>query len=189
MRWNGVAWWFMVAVVVATTEGKEPDLHRVGGKRGWTQNVNYTEWAMNQTFYVGDWLLTEIVNVASWTPLLITSINVCVDFGFDRHIYNVLEVNQTSYQQCNDKGFIKNITRGGRDVYNLTEAKQFYFLSSGGYCFHGMKLAVNVVEFVPSAQPVLYESGSPIPVTAILGKPSLLHLICFGLTLIRILNY
>lgn len=120
---------------------------------------------------------------------IFTSINVSVDFGFDRHIYNVLEVNQTSYQQCNDKGFITNITRGGRDVYNLTEAKQFYFLSSGGYCFHGMKLAVNVVEFVPSSQPVLYENGSPILVAARLGKPSLLHLICFGLTLKRILNY
>lgn len=101
----------------------------------------------------------------------------------------MLEVNQTSYQQCNDKGFIKNITRGGRDVYNLTEAKQFYFLSSGGYCFHGMKLAIDVVEFVPSSPPVLYENGSLILVAARLGKLSLLHLICFGLTLKRILNY
>lgn len=65
-------WWFMVAAVVATTTGgKEPELHRVGGKRGWTdQNVNYTEWAMNQTFYVGDWLCNylflTVSNLFSW---------------------------------------------------------------------------------------------------------------------------
>lgn len=120
---------------------------------------------------------------------IITDVDVWLDFGFDKRKYNVLEVNQTSYQQCNDKGFIKNITRGGRDVYNLTEAKLFYFLSSGGYCFHGMKLAVDVVEFVPSSETVLYDNGSPVLMAATIGKPSLLHLICFGLTLRRILNY
>lgn len=75
------------------------------------------------------------------------------DFGFDKRVYNVLEVNKTSYEQCNDKGFIKNITRGGRDVYNLTVAKHFYFLSGGGFCFQGMKLEVNAVDFVPAPEP------------------------------------
>lgn len=73
----------------------------------------------------------------------------------------MLEVNRTSYEQCIDRDFIKNITRGGRDVFNLTEAKPFYFLSSGGYYFHGMKLAVNVVEFVPSPEPAPAKNGSP----------------------------
>lgn len=31
-------------------------LDKVGGKHGWDQNVNYTDWASHQHFYVGDWL-------------------------------------------------------------------------------------------------------------------------------------
>lgn len=71
-------------------------------------------------------------------------------FRFDKHYYNVLEVNETSYQLCNDQNFITNITRGGRDVFNLTQARPYYFLSGGGYCFQGMKLAVNVEVYVPA---------------------------------------
>lgn len=33
-------------------------LIKVGGKAGWTQNVNYTQWAAHRHFYVGDWLCT-----------------------------------------------------------------------------------------------------------------------------------
>ncbi|OMO79375.1 Cupredoxin [Corchorus capsularis] len=65
-------------------------------------------------------------------------------FNFDKHYFNVLEVNQTSYETCNDQTFVRNITRGGRDVVELTEARPYFFLSSGGYCFHGMKVAINV---------------------------------------------
>ncbi|KAJ6753105.1 NODULIN 55-2 putative-RELATED [Salix koriyanagi] len=81
----------------------------------------------HEHFYVGDWLL----------------------FVFDKHSYNVLEVNETNYENCNDQGFIKNITRGGRDVVQLTEARPYYFLSSGGYCWGGMKVAINVEDLAP----------------------------------------
>ncbi|BBH00277.1 early nodulin-like protein 20 [Prunus dulcis] len=84
-------------------------LHKVGGAKGWNQNVNYTEWSANENFY---------------------------------RYYNVLEVNKSSFESCNDQGFMKNITRGGRDVYQLTEDRPYYFLSGGGYCFHGMRLAL-----------------------------------------------
>lgn len=53
-----------------------------------------------------------------------------------------MEVNKTSYENCIDRNFIENITRGGRDVFSLTEAKPYYFLSGNGYCFKGMKVAV-----------------------------------------------
>lgn len=59
----------------------------------------------------------------------------------------MLEVNNTSYEQCRDEGFMKNITKGGKDVFNLTEAKTYYFLSGGGYCYQGMKLSVDVVDY------------------------------------------
>ncbi|BBH05439.1 early nodulin-like protein 20 [Prunus dulcis] len=75
-----------------------------------------------------------------------------MDFGYDKYQYNVLEVTETSYEKCIDKDFIKNITGGaGRDVFNLTQTKTYYFLSSGGYCFQGLKVAVNVLRPMPPA--------------------------------------
>ncbi|XP_059670684.1 early nodulin-like protein 20 [Cornus florida] len=138
LRRVGLVSLIMMAGMLTCAVCRSPVLHKVGGKQGWTPNINYTNWSIQERFYVGDWLY----------------------FGFDKHYYNVLEVNKTCYEQCNDRNFIKNITRGGRDVFNLTEARPFYFLSSGGYCYHGMKLAVNVVEFVPSPVPSPAEDDS-----------------------------
>ncbi|KAL1538744.1 lamin-like protein [Salvia divinorum] len=98
------------------------DLIKVGGKSGWKPNVNYTHWAAHRRFHVGDWLY----------------------FVFDKHYYSVLEVKEENYERCDDGEFVTNVTRGGRDVYNLTEARSYYFISSGGYCYHGMKLSVHV---------------------------------------------
>ncbi|XP_050226930.1 early nodulin-like protein 20 [Mercurialis annua] len=123
----------VMVMMMVVMKGAECRLIKIGG-RGWIPNYNYTQW-LNQhhdQFYVGDWLL----------------------FVFDKHYFNVLEVNKTSYENCNDQGFILNITRGGRDVYQLKEARPYYFLSSGGYCWNGMKLAISVQQFSPSTTPV-----------------------------------
>ncbi|XP_024978327.1 lamin-like protein [Cynara cardunculus var. scolymus] len=123
----------VAAAIVTCVMCRQPVRHTVGGSRElWKPNFNYTDWSLQETFYTGDWLY----------------------FRYDKHMFNVLEVNETSYNNCNDQGFIFNITRGaGRDVFELTEPKRYYFLSSGGYCYNGMKLAVNVVDFLPAPQP------------------------------------
>lgn len=72
---------------------------------------------------------------------------------FDKHYYNVLEVTKSNYERCNDGEFVKNVTRGGRDVYNLTEVRSYYFLSGGGYCFGGMKVAIHVRPSLPTPPP------------------------------------
>ncbi|KAK7306737.1 hypothetical protein VNO77_44693 [Canavalia gladiata] len=106
-------------------EARDPTLHRVGGGRyTWAPQVNFTKWASHEHIYKGDWLY----------------------FGFDKHIYNVLEVNKTNYENCVDTNFIKNITRGGRDVVQLLEARSYYFISGRGFCFQGMKIAIKVEE-------------------------------------------
>ncbi|KAJ6947839.1 lamin-like protein [Populus alba x Populus x berolinensis] len=74
-------------------------------------------------------------------------------FGFDKKLYNVLEVNKTGYEGCHDVGFIKNITRGGRDVFQVNEAKTYYFINGGGSCFGGMKVAINVENPQPAPSP------------------------------------
>ncbi|KAA3464390.1 lamin-like protein [Gossypium australe] len=128
----------LMAILMVSMESSMAALHRVGGKLGWNPNVNYSEWSDHERFYVGDWLL----------------------FNFDKRYFNVLEVNETSYDNCNDQGFIKNITRGGRDVVELTRVRPYYFLSSGGYCYHGMKVAVSVEMLPPAPEPAPVKNGS-----------------------------
>ncbi|KAK4417631.1 Lamin-like protein [Sesamum alatum] len=123
--------WLPVVLAAAMLTCAVGELIKVGGRAGWAENVNYTEWAAARHFYVGDWLY----------------------FVFDKRYYTVLEVKRSNYEQCNDSEFIKNISRGGRDVFNLTEARAYYFLTSGGYCYHGMKLAIHVQELVPPSPP------------------------------------
>ena len=66
-----------------------------------------------------------------------------------------------NYNNCNDKNFITNITRGGRDVFNLTEARPYYFLSGLWYCFKGMKVAVYAQYAPPDPAPLVVRNGCP----------------------------
>ncbi|KAL7612340.1 hypothetical protein Lser_V15G07645 [Lactuca serriola] len=100
----------------------------VGGNMGWTSNVNYTLWAGNQTFYLGDWLY----------------------FVYDRNQNDVLEVNKTNYETCNAEHPLHNYTTGaGRDVVPLNVTRDYYFISSKGFCYGGMKLHVHVINLPP----------------------------------------
>lgn len=76
-------------------------------------------------------------------------------FGFDRTHHNILQVNKTSYENCIDADYIFNITRGGRDVFQLLEPKPYYFICGRGYCLKGMKLAVNVLPQPPPSTPIV----------------------------------
>ncbi|POO01472.1 Phytocyanin domain containing protein [Trema orientale] len=122
-------------------------MHYVGGgKANWSPNINLSDWSSHQTFHSGDWLF----------------------FGFDKNQYNVLEVNKTSYEKCIESDFIKNITRGGRDVFQLTEAKTYYFICGRGYCFNGMKVAIIVRDIEPSPAPAPHGNRSPaVPAASI----------------------
>ncbi|KAH1263518.1 Lamin-like protein [Glycine max] len=127
----------MMTMVLANMAKSE--LHYVGGdKSSWGPNVNLTEWSSHEHFHLEDWLY----------------------FGYDRNEYNVLEVNKTGYENCVDTGFVQNISRGaGRDVFHLTEFKTYYFLSGGGYCWHGMKVAISVTEGVSAPNPATSPKG------------------------------
>ena len=83
------------------------------------------------------------------------------DFGYDKNLYGVLEVNKTSYEKCNEKDFMTNIPRGGRDVFELKEEGSYYFISGRGFCFQGMKVAVNVENIPPAPTPSPWKSSSP----------------------------
>ncbi|GAB4827324.1 hypothetical protein Ancab_034211 [Ancistrocladus abbreviatus] len=115
--------------------------YMVGGNMGWSPSVNYTLWAKGKQFYLGDWLF----------------------FVYDRNQMNVLEVNQTDYESCNSDHPLVNWTGGaGRDVVPLNVTKHRYFISGKGFCYGGMKLAINVEKPPPppSAAPIKSYSSS-----------------------------
>ncbi|CAH2060760.1 unnamed protein product [Thlaspi arvense] len=127
-------WALLMYVIVMMIIVVESSLHRVGGGRyNWNPDVNFSDWANQQRFYSGDWLF----------------------FGFDRTHHNILQVNKSSYEQCIDTDFIFNVTRGGRDVFQLLQPKPYYFICGKGYCLKGMKLAVNVLPQPPPSTPTV----------------------------------
>ncbi|KAL7607510.1 hypothetical protein Lser_V15G20267 [Lactuca serriola] len=140
-RSGGVVWLktvVLLAVAVAaamltSVSCRSTVCHLIGGKELWKPNHNYTDWSLQQTFYVGDWL----------------------HFVYNKEMFTVLEVNETSYENCSDEGIIFNFTGGfGSDVIKLTQPKTYYFIANGGYCYNNdMKVAVNVVESVYVYQP------------------------------------
>ena len=77
---------------------------------------------------------------------------------------NILEVNKTDYELCNSDHPLHNWTRGaGRDVVPLNVTRNYYFISGKGFCYGGMKLAVQVANPLPppTAAPLNEKSGSP----------------------------
>ncbi|KAJ8451881.1 hypothetical protein Cgig2_007364 [Carnegiea gigantea] len=153
----------ILAMLVVVGEGRTPVLHRVGGnKNAWKPNVNFLDWASHECFYVGDWLY----------------------FGFDKRKLSVLEVNKTGYKNCRETNLITNITRGGRDVFNLTVARAYYFISGRGYCFRGVKLAITVYD-APSDHSKI---PTPSPINS--HAATTLHCLCLPLliTIITIIT-
>ncbi|KAK6936921.1 Phytocyanin domain [Dillenia turbinata] len=161
---NMGSWWMMMMVMVwissvTVTVVVSEELHRVGDARyGWVPDVNFTEWLKNRSIM---FILFSMEGVGVYNAY----------FGFDKRCYSVLQVNQTSYENCIDRDFIFNVTRGGRDVFQLTEAKTYYFISGGGYCFRGMKVAVPVTEHPPppAEPPLTSKNGTPTSALGVNG--------------------
>ena len=77
---------------------------------------------------------------------------------------NVMEVNETNYESCNSDNPVHNWTTGaGRDVVPLNVTRKYYFISGKGFCFSGMKVAINVENLPPppSASQINTSSDSP----------------------------
>ncbi|KAI3520869.1 hypothetical protein L1887_10321 [Cichorium endivia] len=138
-RWATAVGLLVCAVVMVMLPDVSAKRYIVGGNMGWTSNVNYTLWAGNQTFYLGDWLY----------------------FVYDRNQNDVLEVNKTNYETCNAEHPLHNYTTGaGRDVVPLNVTRHYYFISSKGFCYGGMKLHVHVINLPPPlAAPVKSHSS------------------------------
>ncbi|KAL0429727.1 UNVERIFIED_CONTAM: Blue copper protein [Sesamum radiatum] len=100
--------------------------HIVGANKGWNPGINYTLWANNQTFYVGD----------------------LISFRYQKTQYNVFRVNKTGYDNCTTEGATGNWS-SGKDFILLDKAKRYYFICGTGGCFSGMKVSVLVHPLPP----------------------------------------
>ncbi|KAF7147297.1 hypothetical protein RHSIM_Rhsim03G0037600 [Rhododendron simsii] len=108
--------------VIQSVQLESIDYHFVGGLKGWNMNLNSTEWAANKQFMVGD----------------------ALRFVYNINRYDVLEVDRSGYDSCNDKNLLMNVTEDVDGIFKLIEAKSYYFISSRDHCLQGLKMAINV---------------------------------------------
>eukprot|EP01018_Ginkgo_biloba_P021528 Gb_35542 [translate_table: standard] len=121
--------------LVSTTD------HIVGGNRGWNPGVNFTEWVKSQTFVVGDWIWFGGVVVVLFAA-----------FRYQRDQHNVVQVNQSGYDNCTMDNAIGNWS-SGKDFFFLNESKRYYYVDGRGFCYNGMKITFFVNETAPAPNP------------------------------------
>ncbi|KAL3525896.1 hypothetical protein ACH5RR_014268 [Cinchona calisaya] len=150
LRWRGIGWPMAAAALLLVMVPQVSSIrYMVGSNMGWSPGVNYTIWAQGKHFYNGDWLF----------------------FVYDRNQMNVLEVNETDFESCNSDHPLHNWTTGaGRDVVPLNVTKTYYFISGKGYCYGGMKLAVNVENPPPPPTSSPQKSDSPSLLSTFRGQ-------------------
>ncbi|XP_047939771.1 lamin-like protein [Salvia hispanica] len=135
--------------------------HIVGANKGWNPGLNYTLWANNHTFYVGD----------------------LISFRYQKTQYNVFEVNQTGYDNCTTEGATGNWS-SGKDFILLDKPKRYYFICGNGGCFSGMKVSVLVHALPPppnSSTPDHTSAAAPPPIGVLGVILGALVSACFGL--------
>ncbi|KNA05280.1 hypothetical protein SOVF_191880 [Spinacia oleracea] len=110
---------FLVSPATATD-------HIVGANKGWNPGMNYTDWANNQTFFVGDF----------------------ISFRYKKFEYNVFEVNKTGYENCTIEGATGNWSKG-KDFIPLEKPGKHYFICGTGGCNSGMKVSIVVHSLPP----------------------------------------
>ncbi|MED6216021.1 hypothetical protein PIB30_003666 [Stylosanthes scabra] len=99
---------------------------------GWTLDYNYTHWAQDKVFVLGDVLV----------------------FKYNNNSHNVLKVNQTSYKECNPSEPIGSYQTGYDQIPLQTTGKKWYICGIGKHCAeHQMKFAINVLDHAPAPAP------------------------------------
>ncbi|KAI5392336.1 lamin-like protein [Lathyrus oleraceus] len=112
--------------------------HIVGANRGWNPGMNYTLWANNHTFYVGDF----------------------ISFRYQKNQYNVFEVNQTGYDNCTLDSAVGNWS-SGKDFILLNKTMRYYFICGNGQCLNGMKVSVLVHPLPPPPTSSQHNHSAP----------------------------
>lgn len=107
-----------VAAVAAPVYGKD---YVVGDSKGWTSGVDYTTWAKDKTFGVGDTLTFQ--------------------YG---SFHNVDEVSKADYSSCSSSNSIQSYSDQNTKITLSKPGTRYFICGSTGHCSAGMKLAVTV---------------------------------------------
>ncbi|KAL8236159.1 hypothetical protein R6Q59_017240 [Mikania micrantha] len=148
-----IAAFFLILILGVVTQSAYAVQHTVGDSSGWTNFGDYTTWAANKTFNVGDTLL----------------FNYGGSHGVD-------VVSKSDYDNCATSNAINSYSDGAT-VISLTQSGPMYFVCpSFGHCNTGMKLAINVVSQASNSPTTTVPSGgsnsSPPATTTQSSKPT-----------------
>ncbi|KAK1406733.1 hypothetical protein QVD17_38341 [Tagetes erecta] len=130
-------------------------VYTVGDSDGWALSVDYTTWASDKTFYIGDSLV----------------------FKYDSS-HTVDLVSSTDYDTCTIGNSIASYNSGTTTIALNTTGTHYYICGIMGHCSGGMKLTVNVSSTLsPASAPtpssiVTADSPTTIPLGTTLPPPS-----------------
>ncbi|KMT02826.1 hypothetical protein BVRB_8g194090 [Beta vulgaris subsp. vulgaris] len=116
---------------------------------------------------VGD-ALNWVEPPTSTTYSLWTSSNVFVKddilvFSFNTGIHNVAEVTKTSYNNCNTSSLISLHDQSPVRIPLHKSGKRYFISSLNNDCQNGQKLAMNVLQQLPTPPPATSPSATPPP--------------------------
>ncbi|XXG73978.1 hypothetical protein AAC387_Pa07g2817 [Persea americana] len=119
----------------------------VGDQEGWTNKFNYTTWAADKVFRVGDRLV----------------------FSYNKDNHNVVKVNGTAFQSCEVPPPNEALTTGYDIIPLQTSGKKWYICGKPKHCSQGQRLVINVQEAleVPTPSPA---AGAPSFANGILAS-------------------
>ncbi|RZC72928.1 hypothetical protein C5167_048417 [Papaver somniferum] len=133
----------LLLLAVSALSGSSAEVYRVGDSIGWTNQIPnvkyYTRWAASRTFYVGDYIV----------------------FDFDARLNNLVEVNLTSFRNCDGSSAMNVYDTSGSVIIPLTAVSHLFFISSF-HCCCGQKVDIRVLS-VPANPPPPKSPTQPKP--------------------------
>ncbi|XP_044494325.1 stellacyanin-like [Mangifera indica] len=106
-------------------------VYKVGDSAGWTLpfigHVNYTDWASNKTFHVGDVL----------------------EFTYSNLFHNVEQVTQKKYESCDATSPIASYSSGNDYIILKTIGHEYFICGVADHCLLGQKVDINVTAISP----------------------------------------
>lgn len=122
-------------------------IYTVGGPAGWTTpsraKVNYTDWAANTPFKVGDSL----------------------EFNYVYKAHTVLMVIRSDFRYCNKSSPIESYSDAtGKTLVELSKPGNYYFIDGiGSHCEEGQKFQAKVSGVIADATAPLSDQPSASP--------------------------
>ncbi|MCL7024316.1 hypothetical protein MKW94_008383 [Papaver nudicaule] len=145
MRMNTQVWFAeaivrLLIVLSVSVSAASATNYTVGEAFGWALEADVQDWCASKSFSVGDNL------VFMYKPVM-----------------NVLEVNESAYNDCNLDNPI-SVTGGTLDIVNLDAPGTRYFIcGTQGHCSLGMKVRIVVKDRKPKISPRPSPRRSPPP--------------------------